>query len=167
MTPKELACIHAEAMTVPAPWGEKDFADLFATPGIFLTLTPSSGQKYPGGSVRGAKPPSPLATAKAAQHLKGFALGRIILDEAELLTLAIDPAHQRQGLGRCTLAEFEATARDKGAGLAHLEVAATNQAARTLYDSAGWTQTGTRPAYYKAHPSRIDAILMSKRLDTP
>ena len=35
-----------------------------------------------------------------------FAIGRAILDEAELLQIATDPDHQRQGLGRQVLPHF-------------------------------------------------------------
>ena len=51
-----------------------------------------------------------------------------------------------------------------GARNAFLEVAATNSTALSLYRSSGWVETGRRPAYYKATPSRIDAILMAKAL---
>ena len=150
-------------MTITAPWCEQDFTDLLETPGTFLTPWPSPFSKYANGGARGGETPS-HSTAETAQSLQGFALGRIILDEAELLTLAVDPSHQRQGLGQALLAGFEAEANARGARTAFLEVAATNTAARALYERAGWVETGRRTAYYAATPARIDAILMTRAL---
>lgn len=165
MTPEALAMLHARAMPQTRAWSSHDFADLLATPGCFLTGVPSSLQRYAGGgerSERWAAPPT-TATTKSAQIL-AFALGRVTLDEAELLTLAVDPAHQRQGLGRQCLAQFEAEALDQGATRAFLEVAASNHAALALYRNTGWTQDGTRPNYYAGANTREDAILFSKSL---
>lgn len=142
MTPTQLAALHARAMEVPGAWSEKDFEGLLAAPGVFL-VTPSHG----------------VTT--------GFALGRVTLDEAELLTLAIDPEARRQGLGRDCLASFELEAAARGALSAYLEVAETNAAARALYRAAGWRETGVRRGYYRASGGRVDAILMSKPLAVP
>jgi ribosomal-protein-alanine N-acetyltransferase len=155
VTPEDLARLHARAMTVPVPWNAEDFRDLLAHSGTFLI--PLSASKYPEGA-RGATP-------KAAQDLAGFALGRVVLDEAELLTIAVDPAVQRQGIGRACLAAFEAGAAARGARRLFLEVAETNAPAIALYTSAGWQEAGRRKAYYKGKAARIDAILMAKQLD--
>jgi ribosomal-protein-alanine N-acetyltransferase len=146
-------------METPGPWTAQDFRDLLAQKGTFL-ITPST-LKYPGGA--GAEPP-PAATVQPSQDLRAFALGRVILDEAELLTLATDPDRRRQGLARACLAAFEEEARQRAATTAFLEVAATNAAARALYESAGWHRTGLRKDYYKSPQGRIDAIVMSKPL---
>lgn len=93
----------------------------------------------------------------------GFALGRIVLDEAELLTLAVKPDAQRQGIGRACLSSFEKTAAEQGALRCHLEVAECNKAARALYRAMGWQEAGRRRAYYKSETARIDAIMMTKQ----
>lgn len=139
MSAKQLAALHARAMVVPGAWSERDFEGLLTAPGIFL-----------------ASPPDGMGRA--------FALGRVILDEAELLTVAVDPDARRQGLGRDCLAAFEREAAARGAHGAFLEVAETNAAARGLYRSACWQETGVRRDYYRAAGGRIDAILMSKTL---
>jgi ribosomal-protein-alanine N-acetyltransferase len=95
----------------------------------------------------------------------GFALGREIAGEAELLTLAVNPDHQRQGNGRALLAAFEAEAAKRGATVAFLEVASDNTLACALYRAAGYTESGRRSAYYRppAGP-KIAAIIMRKPL---
>ncbi len=162
MTTEALALIHQRAMTVPSPWSAEEFGGLLETPGMFLVPAPLSAPKYPGGL--GAEPPGGAKPPPA--HAPGFALGRVVLDEAELLTIAVDPDQQGHGLGRACLAAFEAEAARRGATVLHLEVAETNAPARALYRSAGWQETGCRKAYYKAGEARIDAILMTKRLAT-
>ncbi len=136
MTPETLAALHAKCFTMPRPWSAAEFAALLTSKGVFLQSTAA-----------------------------GFALGREIAGESELLTVAVDPDLQHQGHGRQLLTAFEAESRKRGATEALLEVAANNTAARTLYKTAGYTESGHRPRYY-APPQgeRIDAILMRKSL---
>ncbi|MEM7753005.1 MAG: GNAT family N-acetyltransferase [Pseudomonadota bacterium] len=156
MTPDALARLHARAMHVPAPWRLADFEELLTTKGTFLVQ--SLVDKYPG------ERPSHSATTQSAQDLAGFALGRVILDEAELLTLAVDPNHRRKGKGQHCLRLFESEATSLGARTAYLEVAETNAAAMALYHAGGWSQSGRRIAYYRTADAPIDAILMAKTL---
>ena len=83
-------------------------------------------------------------------------------DEAELLTLAVEPSARRQGLGRALVDEFDAVARLRGAARGFLEVASDNAAAQALYAGAGWERTGRRRDYYGAG---IDALTMGKSLE--
>lgn len=136
MTPEALADLHARAMTVPPPWDAASFRDLLASPGVF-----------------------PVARGG------GFALGRVIGDEAELLTIAVAPEARRQGVGRSCLAGFEAAARTRGATHAFLEVAADNAAALALYRGGGWREVGRRKGYYRTEGGkRTDAIVMRRSL---
>ncbi len=131
-----MAALHAAAMTTPRPWSEAEFTALLASPGTFATGDP-----------------------------RAFAVGRVILDEAELLTLATHPQSRRRGLARAALAAFESVARARGAGTAHLEVASDNAPAIALYDSSGYRRTGLRRGYYHGHSGvRVDAVLMAKAL---
>ncbi len=79
--------------------------------------------------------------------------------EAELLRIAVDPAHRGRGLGRRLL---EACQRELEAeGLVHLflEVRVSNAAAIQLYRTCGWKPCGRRPAYY---PDGEDAALFQR-----
>lgn len=101
----------------------------------------------------------------AVHREAGFAIGRAIAGEAELVTLAVAPEARRQGEGRALLSDFERAAKDRGAEAAFLEVAADNTAARALYGSAGYDQTGLRAGYYKrADGTAIDALILSRAL---
>jgi len=136
VTPEALARLHAACFTTPRPWSAAEFAALLDGPGVFL-LT----------------------------HPQGFALGRALAGEAELLTLAVDPAARRRGIGRELLAAFEAGARDQRATEAFLEVAADNAAGCALYRAAGYSEAGRRPGYYQAPDgAKIGALVLRKAL---
>ncbi len=94
-----------------------------------------------------------------------FVLGRVVADEAEILTIATDPDSQRQGAARHLLAAFETQAAGRGATRAFLEVAADNSPAIALYDTAGYREIARRAAYYdRAGSGRVDALIMEKSL---
>lgn len=105
----------------------------------------------------------PGALIASDEH--AFALGRAILDEAELLQIATDPDHQRQGHAKQVLMAFEQAAKAKGCTRAFLEVAQSNDPAQALYTTCGWKTDGRRNGYYKRSDGGWeDALLMSKEL---
>lgn len=92
----------------------------------------------------------------------GFLLGRVVADEAEILTLAVDPDHRRQGTGFHLVTRFLDAAGDRDAATAFLEVAADNVAAIALYHRAGFTQQGRRKGYFHAPDGQLtDALVMA------
>lgn len=97
----------------------------------------------------------------AGDDAVGFALMRMAADEAELLTIAVAPAHWRRGIGRTLLDAIVGASRASGARALFLEVAADNGAARALYDQAGFGVVGRRQGYYRrAAGPPADAIVM-------
>ncbi|WP_210527993.1 GNAT family N-acetyltransferase [Rubellimicrobium arenae] len=134
MTPAALARLHAAAFSEDRPWTEAEFAALLDLPGTLL-----------------------LGDGRA------FLLGRVVLDEAEVLTIATDPAHRRQGLASAILATFESDAAARGARQAFLEVAEDNLPARALYDGRGYGRIGRRPAYYARRTGPAVAALVLAR----
>lgn len=135
MTPAEMARLHAACFTLPPPWSGAEIAATLARPICFALTEP-----------------------------QGFLLGQVVAGEAELLTLAVAPEARRQGIARGLLASFLAQARARQADSAFLEVAETNLAARALYETAGFRQTGRRKGYYRAGGQAVDAILMGRAL---
>lgn len=87
-----------------------------------------------------------------------------ILDEAELLRIAVAQSAQGQGVARRLLDTCEVRLRDAGVQRWMLEVAADNQVAIDLYRKAGFQLDGTRKGYYPTANGAIDALLMSKAL---
>lgn len=113
------------------------------------------------------------ANAEVEAHdtgaLCGFAAWSIAPDDATLVNLAVAPAHRRQGIAQVLLqASFGALYRTQ-LERAVLELRSSNMAARSLYDSMGFTVDGCRRAYYpsavkgsQGEAVREDAILMSR-----
>lgn len=96
----------------------------------------------------------------------GFLLCRVILDEAEILSIGVHPDQRRHGVGRLLLAATIARAKARGARWMFLEVAEDNAPARALYGALEFEQTGWRPGYYpRGQGQSVSAVLMSRRLD--
>ena len=84
----------------------------------------------------------------AEEPVAGFALTRCVLDEEELLLLAVDPRWRRRGVGRALLDRVIADARGRAIARLFLEMRDGNDAAR-LYAGAGFAQVGRRAGYYR------------------
>jgi ribosomal-protein-alanine N-acetyltransferase len=92
-----------------------------------------------------------------------FACTSMVADEAEIQVLAVDVAERDRGLGGFLVRAVLREARRRGCARAYLEVRASNEKARRLYERLGFQSIGRRRGYYDAPPD--DAILMSARLD--
>jgi ribosomal-protein-alanine N-acetyltransferase len=82
-----------------------------------------------------------------------------VLDEAHIATIAVHPAHRRQGIGQKILKIAMDEACTEGARYFHLEVRAGNLSAQNLYAGFGYQIVGRRPKYYKDNGE--DAVLMT------
>ena len=111
-----LAEIHAAAFPKGERWNAAAFATLLQTPGARAWL-----------DERG-----------------GFVLTRQAGGEAEVLTIAVLPGLQRQGVGSALLT----AAIQACDGAMFLEVAADNAPALALYDALGFEECGRRRHYY-------------------
>jgi ribosomal-protein-alanine N-acetyltransferase len=128
-----MAAVHAGAFPPSEVWRAEAIAGLLAMPGTHGLLDQAGG----------------------------MAMLRVAADEAELLTLGVDPAFRRRGVGARLLAAAMARAVADGASAMLLEVAEGNAAARTLYAQAGFAEVGRRRRYY---PNGEDALLLRAAL---
>jgi ribosomal-protein-alanine N-acetyltransferase len=120
-------------------WTMAQCAGLLPLPGVWLTL------------------------ARVDDEVLGFALARLVADEAELLLLAVKTAGQRGGIGRILLEHFEDEAVARGAVQLHLEVREGNHAL-SLYERRGFELVGRRRDYYSGQKGdRYDALTLAKR----
>lgn len=86
-------------------------------------------------------------------------LGPVSDPEFEVHTIGVDPAQQRQGIGR-ELMDQLTHAADTYDGQMFLEVRTDNDAAIKLYESFDFVSLGVRKGYYQ--PSGADALTMSR-----
>jgi [ribosomal protein S18]-alanine N-acetyltransferase len=82
--------------------------------------------------------------------------------QADVLTLAVDPAHWGQGIGTALLCALVDAAGRRGHAEVMLEVRQDNPRARGLYLRHGFEEIGIRRGYYQ--PSGVDAVVMRKVL---
>lgn len=94
----------------------------------------------------------------------GFFMVRGILDEAELLLIAVRPDMRNKGIGKLLLDLFAHDAANYGHTRLLLEMRSGNPA-ELLYRSYGFTQIGYRKEYYTSiDGSRLDALTFEKIL---
>lgn len=95
----------------------------------------------------------------------GLFSATLVLDELHIDNLATDPVWRQQGIAARLLRDGLATARQRGAETALLEVRPSNLPALSLYLKFGFQIDGRRPAYYPCPPAPPeDALLLSCRL---
>ena len=124
MQPEDLtAVIEIERQSNSHPWTERNFRD--ATLSGYLSLV-----------------------AREHGELCAFAIARTLVDEAELLLIAVTPSQRRQGVAALLWIELVQRLRSAGATKIFLEVRASNMPARSFYLSRGLSEIGVRKNYY-------------------
>lgn len=137
MTPADLEAVaDLTHRADPFGWTQRNFSDAHASGNTLTVLT-----------VDGVT--------------SGIAAVMHVLDESELLEIAVQPAMQGRGYGKALLAQAIALARRNGAVRMFLEVRESNARARKMYTSFGFEETGRRKNYYPTENGREDAILMT------
>lgn len=88
-------------------------------------------------------------------------MGRIAGPEAELLTIAVHPDAQNQGVGRVLLSDFLSHTKTLAIQDVFLEVAEKNSAAIALYRNMGFVEVAKRAQYFQqTDGSALTAIIM-------
>lgn len=137
LKPSDLTAAYAIEQRCHAfPWSEKTFAS-------------NQGERY--FNLR----------LDVAETMAAFAITQIVLDEATLFNIAVDPIFQRRGLGRALLDYLLDELEARGVKTLWLEVRASNAAAIALYESVGFNEATIRRNYYPTADGREDAIIMA------
>lgn len=132
-------------------WNRRQVADALAMPSTHALVVDHAGQPLPDGTA------SPLAPA-------GFVLSRHVLDEEELLLIAVAPECRRRGVGEALINHLFAAARARDITRIYLEMRRGNPALH-LYRKLGFEPIGERPNYYRmANGERIDAITFGRSI---
>jgi ribosomal-protein-alanine N-acetyltransferase len=133
---------RTHAFGFDTPWSVGDIEALFAGVGLFAFLAEDDGRSV------------------------GMLLLRVIMEDAEILTIAVDPAVRGRGVGRALVRAALDRAPAAGATAVFLEVAVDNTPALALYERAGFRRAGLRTGYYdRGVAGPVDAFAM--RLDLP
>ena len=95
----------------------------------------------------------------------GFSVSRIAADEAEILSIALEPGHRGRGLSRDLFLTHLGHLAGRGVRTVFLEVEENNHPARKLYERAGFAVAGRRERYYKeAGGIELNALVMRRDL---
>jgi [ribosomal protein S18]-alanine N-acetyltransferase len=98
------------------------------------------------------------------EHIIGYALMMLVLDEAHLLNLSVSKAYQKRGLGRTLLEYMVSIAKNNQIANMFLEVRPSNISAIALYENMGFNEMAIRRGYYPSANGREDAVLMGLAL---
>lgn len=127
-----------EKSCIPDGWSENAFEQALGNPNALIFA-----------AVRGGE-------------VVGFLNGSYVLDEAELLNIAVSEKFRKSGIAGMLVTAFEDELRKLGVKTVYLEVRESNAPARKLYEKHGFTQNGLRKNYYRS-PAE-NAVLMVKMI---
>jgi [ribosomal protein S18]-alanine N-acetyltransferase len=130
-------------------WNRRQVTDALMLSSTYALVVDADGVPIPDGS-----------SASPA----GFVLTRHVLDEEELLLIAVAPNARRRGVGAALITHLFDAARTRGITRVLLEMRRGNPAIY-LYERFGFEPIGERRNYYRmANGERIDAITFGKSI---
>ncbi len=98
----------------------------------------------------------------------GHLILQVIVDECHLLNICLNPRFQGKGLGKQVMRYWFEFCESSSVKQLLLEVRASNQKAKALYQQCGFQQLSVRKAYYPLPDNqREDGIVMSRWLENP
>ena len=90
----------------------------------------------------------------------GYIGSQTVLDETDMMNVAVHPDHRRKGIAETLVTELVKALKEQGSHSLTLEVRESNTPARQLYEKLGFSRVGKRPRYYR-NP-REDALILRK-----
>ena len=103
-------------------------------------------------------------SAAARGAVTGFAILELGEERAHLVLLAVRPTHRRLGIGQRLFEWLLESARVAGIASVHLELRASNDAARRFYRAMGFYETVLVPGYYRSGEGRKEGALRMLRV---
>lgn len=125
-----------EAQCFSDPWSEKSIASELENPLSLWLVAEENDQVF------------------------GYVGSQTVLDESDMMNVAVDPRFRRQGIARALIETLIAELAKMGSRCLRLEVRVSNENARALYARMGFQQLGLRKNYY--HNPKEDALILGK-----
>lgn len=138
---RDFARLHSRSF--PVGWSESEMERLLSDPAVIAHIARASGGR---------------GTAE------GFLMSRCVADEAEILSVAVDPAARGRGLAGELLRHHLSRVAARGIRRIFLEVGENNTPAVRLYRKAGFREVGKRPNYYPREEGAISALVLTREL---
>ena len=126
MKPADLESIESiEQASFSDPWSKADFREVSRSPHcIFLA-------------------------GEAGAEIVGYAIAMFVADESEILNIAVGQSHRGKGFGGALLDGILEQLRERNVESVFLEVRESNDRAKDLYHSRGFTAVSKRKKYYR------------------
>ncbi|MEO5904196.1 MAG: ribosomal protein S18-alanine N-acetyltransferase [Gemmatimonadaceae bacterium] len=118
------------------PWSAKEFESVLAVDHSIFLVAESMGE------------------------IVGYLVAIAVLDEAEILNVAVSPNRRGAGVGGALLDAALSEVESRGAASVFLEVRVSNTEARALYQSRNFAELSTRKNYYRTPVE--DALVMRR-----
>ena len=90
----------------------------------------------------------------------GYVGSQTVIDESDMMNVAVHPDYRRKGIAEKLVMELVEALKKRDSRCLTLEVRASNEPARALYEKQGFVQVGLRKNYYR-NP-REDALILRK-----
>ena len=90
----------------------------------------------------------------------GYVGSQSVMGEADMMNIAVLPSQRRKGIAQGLVDSLVAALAARDVHSLTLEVRASNEPAKALYEKLGFSQIGRRPNYYR-NP-REDALILRK-----
>jgi len=103
-----------------------------------------------------------FATAEtfAIMNEQAFLIVRLVLDEAEIITLGVLPSARKQGIAFKLMQVLKGFLIEQGIKTLFLETKAGNFAAQRLYQKAGFATIALRKGYYHNQDGTVEDAMM-------
>ena len=98
--------------------------------------------------------------AAEADNVVGYVGSQSVMDEADMMNLAVDEKYRRMGIGKALVDQLVERLQERCVRSLTLEVRVSNQPAISLYESMGFLVVGRRPKYYQK--PKEDALILRK-----
>jgi ribosomal-protein-alanine N-acetyltransferase len=138
------ACAKLHARSFSVGWNEDEMERLLSDPSVVTHLARANSGR--GEAI-------------------GFLMSRVAADEAEILSVAVDPSARGRGIAGDLLRHHLARIAARGTARIFLEVGEDNRPALRLYDKAGFREVGKRAGYYpKPGGGAVSALVLRREL---
>ena len=109
-----------------------------------------------------ANPLSCWLVAVENGEVAGYIGSQTVIDESDMMNVAVHPDHRRKGIAERLVLELVEALKERGSCCLTLEVRASNEPAKALYEKLDFQQAGLRKNYYR-NPKE-DALILRKTL---
>ena len=98
--------------------------------------------------------------AVEGEEVIGYVGSQTVLGWTDMMNVVVHPDHRRKGVGEKLVTALEEALKKQESTCLTLEVRASNEPAKALYEKLGFAEVGRRKNYYR-NPKE-DALIMRK-----